>query len=202
MPIRWRANLRTPSKTRAAGVNPVLAQALSRLDQLARPALPFLITLIAALLSAVPWPWPQFGPVAPPFALMAVYYWSIHRPDMFGGISAFTIGLLLDALLGTAFGLHALSFVVIHQLCLQQRHLFVNHSFFILWFGFAVSALAVALLQWIGLSAYEARWMPLGAPLVQAVLAGLLFPLPAALLIALQRHALSADDWRHMPPGG
>jgi rod shape-determining protein MreD len=165
----------------------MFSSAYHRLDQTIRHMLPLLLTLIAALLTAVPWPWPEFAPVAPPFALMAVYYWSIHRPDLFGTLAAFVVGLIVDALAASPFGLHALCFVAIHELCLRQRHLFVNHSFFILWFGFAVSAVAVMIIQWLVISMLATTMMPFAAVLVQAMIAILFFPLPAALLIWLQR---------------
>lgn len=163
-----------------------------RLEQTMRQILPFVITVLLALLAAVPWPLPQLNAVTPPLALISVYYWSIHRPDLFGGISAFLIGLMVDALTGMPFGVHAFCFVGIHALCQRQRHLFVNHSFFILWFGFVIAIAAVALVQWLMVSVLGGQLLPIGAVLVQSLLAVLLFPLPTVMLIALQRHALSS----------
>src|ERR1700729_3494673 len=92
-----------------------------RLDQTARLTVPFMVTLCFTLLGAAVWPVPYFGEVAPPFALIAVYYWAIHRPDLFRPSMAFIIGLLNDMLHSLPPGLSALVFVGAHQLVFSQR---------------------------------------------------------------------------------
>src|SRR5581483_8432401 len=116
----------------------MFAVILQRVDTGARLALPFAITLLFALLGVVAWPLPYFGQVAPPLALIAVYYWAVHRPDLFRPYMAFLIGILNDVLHDLPLGLSALIFVGMHQLVYSQRRFFAGHSFFMMWWGFAL----------------------------------------------------------------
>ena len=164
---------------------------LQRLDNAARMSLPFMTTLLCVLLGAAAWPIPYLGAVAPPLALMAVYYWAIHRPDLFRPGMAFLIGLLNDTVHFLPFGLSALLFVATHQVVFHQRRFFTGHSFFMMWAGFALTAFVVTAMEWLlqGLIAW--RMTPIVPILLQLLLAMVFFPLPCWLLIRLQRAALS-----------
>src|SRR5271154_2136448 len=99
----------------------MLDSVLQRLDHAARTALPFVTTLLCVLLGAAAWPVPYLGAVAPPLALMAVYYWAIHRPDLLRPWMVFVIGFLNDAVHDMPLGLSALLFVAAHQVVFRQR---------------------------------------------------------------------------------
>ncbi len=160
-----------------------------RLDIAARWALPFVTAILFTLLGVIAWPLPWLGMVAPPLALMAVYYWAIHRPDLFRPSMAFAIGLLHDAVNGLPLGLSALLFVAAHQLILHQRRFFAGHSFSMMWFGFGLTVFTVMLLEW-GLQSLSAwHLLPILPVLMQCVLAVIIFPLPCWILIRLQRFA-------------
>lgn len=160
---------------------------LQRADQFWRNVVPLLVTLACIVMGAVNWPLPWLGMVTPPVALMAIYYWSIYRPDVFTPVTAFGAGVLVDALGGMPLGLSAICFLAVQRLTVSQRNLFVSHSFMILWIGFAASAVIVMLLQWVGLSVIHRAVMPLVAAMAQTLLAVVLFPLLAAAMIWVQR---------------
>lgn len=163
-----------------------------RLDNGARLALPFVTVLLCTFLSVVAWPIPYVGTVAPPLGLIALYYWAIHRPDLFRPSMAFAVGLLNDVINSLPLGLSALLFVAAHQLVLQQRRFFTGHSFFMMWFGFMLMIVIVLSAEWLGLSVFQ-QYRPLFPVLMQMLLAIVLFPLPCWLLILLQRSALSQN---------
>jgi len=162
-----------------------------RLDSGARMILPFGTAILCTLLGVIAWPLPWFGTVAPPLALMAVYYWAIHRPDLFRPSMAFTIGLLHDAVNFLPLGLSALLFVAAHQVIFHQRRFFAGHSFFMMWFGFALTVFIVMGAEWglQGLILWHA--LPVLPVLMECLLAVILFPLPCWFLIKLQRAAFS-----------
>ncbi len=171
----------------------MLEAAWQRLDSGIRYSLPFVTTLLFMFISVVPWPVPWLGPVAPPLGLITLYYWAIHRPDLFRPSMAFVIGLLNDVLNSLPLGLSALVFVAAHQLVLRQRRFFVGHSFFMMWVGFALMISVMLLIQWIVLSFYGWRLVPFLPVLMQDVLAIVIFPLPCCFLIYLQRIALAQE---------
>jgi rod shape-determining protein MreD len=162
-----------------------------RLDQGLRLAMPSLVALLMTLLSVIVWPLPYLGPVMPPLAFIALYYWTTHRPDLFPSGIAFLIGLLNDVINGLPVGVSALLFLIAHHLILRQRRFFAGHSFLMLWSGFALAAAALMVAEWLLIALV--RWQP--APflpvLLQTALAIVLFPLPCWILIRLQRAALT-----------
>lgn len=162
-----------------------------RLDHGARCAVPAAVAIIFTLLSVVAWPLPHFGTVTPPLGLIAVYYWAIHRPDLFRPFMACLIGLLHDFLNGLPLGLSALLFVAAYQLVLQQRRYFAGHSFFMLWGGFFFTAVLTGLATWLLLDVWRWSVLPLAPVLMQIAFTVVLFPLPCALLIIMQRMVLS-----------
>jgi rod shape-determining protein MreD len=162
-----------------------------RLDSGARSTFPFATTLLCTLLSVVAWPLPHFGAVAPPLGLIALYYWAIHRPDLFRPGMAFAIGLLNDIINFLPLGLSALLFVAAHQLVLSQRRFFSGHSFFMMWFGFILMILVVMIAEWFLLCIIHWQGVPFFPVLMQCLLSIVVFPLPCWLLIRLQRAALS-----------
>ncbi len=80
--------------------------------------------LFALALSVVPLP-ADLEMFRPPWLAMVVVYWVLRRPDRFGPITAWTCGLMLDALHGTYLGQHALATLVIcalaHRFRLRMR---------------------------------------------------------------------------------
>jgi len=164
-----------------------------RLDNVARASLPFMSTLLFTFLSVVAWPLPYIGTVMPPLALIAIYYWAIHRPDLFGPGMAFIIGLLFDVINFLPPGLSALLFVGVHQFVFWQRRFFSGHSFLMLWSGFALTVISFIIIEWIFLGIIRWQITPFFPVFMQAILVIFLFPLPCWMLIRLQRSALSSN---------
>lgn len=68
--------------------------------------------LLAIVLEIVPMPlWAVWA--RPEWVLLILIYWALMAPDRVGVGIAFLIGLLMDLLMGTLLGEHALAFVLI-----------------------------------------------------------------------------------------
>jgi rod shape-determining protein MreD len=119
---------------------------LQRLDLWARPAIPLLATTVAVLLNVVPLRLPDYAPLAPGFVLMAVFYWTVHRPDLMRPWAVFLIGLLDDVLSGTPLGVNSLVLLFVHWTIVAQHRVFRGKSFILVWLGFALVALGAKLL--------------------------------------------------------
>ncbi len=128
---------------------------LQRLDGWARASAPLALTLAVVIVQLVPLRLPAFSVIAPDLVLMAVFYWTVHRPDLLRSWGAFVVGLLDDILTGTPLGVSSLVFLFVHWSIIAQYRMFRGMSFALLWFGFAViaagaKALIVALALVIG----------------------------------------------------
>lgn len=64
----------------------------------------------------------------PPFSLLLLLYWSAQFLKQTHFVSAFVLGLLLDALYQSTLGAHALIFIILTFIMLRYRLLFRTHS--------------------------------------------------------------------------
>ncbi len=167
---------------------PTFAQ---RLEQSSRRLIPLACTILFVFLGAVPWPIPHFGSVAPSLGLISVYYWSMHRPDLFRSFTVFAVGVLSDSIHYLPLGLTAFTFVAVHRLVLTQRRFFVGHAFFMLWTGFGLVTLIVMAVHWIAISLLSGQTTAFVPLLIQGLLTITIFPIPAWILIHTQRTLLS-----------
>ena len=161
---------------------------MERTELQLRSLTPFVFTLLMVLASAIPWHIPHFAPVTPLFAVMAIYYWSIYRPDKLPYAATFALGLLHDLLTDSPLGLSALVYLLLQSIISSQRTFFHGKPFLVVWWGFSLVMPVFALVSWIIASLYFNTLLPPLPFVIQAVLSMLLYPLFALLLIALHRH--------------
>jgi len=153
---------------------------------------PFLTTVLFAFFSVVPLNLPGFAVVMPAFALMAVFHWTVYRPDLLPLSAVFVSGLLLDLMNGTPYvGISALVFLIGRQAVMGQRKLFVNRPFAVVWLGFLALAVTVFLLLWALVSALHAGFIDLRPFAFQAVLTVACYPAASYVLARAQRAFLA-----------
>jgi len=102
---------------------------------------PLLTTLVMATLTIVPVRIPGYAALTPALTLMAVYQWTIYRPDLLPPWGLFVIGLCEDLLSGAPVGLGALVLLVARTAVFRARRQFINRTFPFIWAGFALLAL-------------------------------------------------------------
>jgi rod shape-determining protein MreD len=91
--------------------------------------LPMVTTCVAVLLSLQPVHLPGYARVAPAFALMAVYHWTLYRPDLLPPLALFVIGVVGDSLTGDHLGITALFFLISRAVVLRCRRRIFNRTF-------------------------------------------------------------------------
>ena len=78
----------------------------------------WLVLLAATALEVLPLP-DAFTPFRPPWATLALIYWIMMWPRLFGLGSAWIIGLILDILQGSLLGQHAMALLVVGYLTIR-----------------------------------------------------------------------------------
>jgi len=154
--------------------------------------MPLLATLLAVLASIIPLQLPGFAVVTPAFALMAVYHWSIYRPDLLPYAAVFAAGLLLDLLNGAPLGISSLTLLLLRAAVLSQRRLFAGRSFGVVWAGFVVATALATALEWLVVSALYRLVLDLRPFLFQGVLTISTYPVASYLFVRLQRNLMRA----------
>lgn len=161
-----------------------------RIDLAARRLMPLFIAFGLVVLSQVPMQLPAATPIAPPLALIAVYFWALHQPDLIPAPAVFAIGLFQDILSGLPIGLNAFIFLVIYGLVVSQRRYFFGKSFSVLWWGFATCALVVGTLEWAAMSVLSAQFLSVLPVAVEQLTAAALYPVVAYIFVLTHRSIL------------
>jgi len=120
-----------------------------RMDTWLRHFVPFSVTLLLLLLTAVPSRFPGFAGITPMLPLMGVYYWAIYRPDLLPPWAAFGLGLLHDIVSGTPLGVNAMVLLLVQGVTVSQRRFFLAKTFLVAWWSFALLAGAAIGLSWL-----------------------------------------------------
>ncbi len=149
-------------------------------------SMPVLSVLFFVLINLVPWPYAWLRTVLAPLVVVALCYWIIHRPQLFGMRWSFAIGLLQDLLSGQMPGVQAFSYMVADYVLRGNRHLFVRGTFIVTWVAFAVAICATLALQGAIARFFMDQPVDIEALLARAGLGVLLYPLMARLLHSLE----------------
>ena len=162
----------------------------NRLDVTARQAAPITLTLLLLLVSILPMGIPGFAQIMPALAIIAVYYWTVHRPDLMPLWAVFSIGLFSDLVGGGRIGIGAFLALVVYGIVASQRRFFISRSFAVIWFGFGLVALAVAALDWSLHSALIGQVLDIRPAMFQYLTTVAAYPLVGWLFARAQRSIL------------
>jgi rod shape-determining protein MreD len=160
-----------------------------QIDVALRNLTPVLVTLCLVVLSVTPLRLPEISIVAPPLVLMSVYYWSLHRTDLFPAIGVFGIGLLHDILSGAPMGLNAFILLGVFGICVSQRRFFYGKSFLVVWWGFMLIAGGALAAEWSLMSIVRETVLSPQPVYIKFLMTIALYP-PVAWLFAWIHHSL------------
>ena len=158
-----------------------------RLDSIARNLSPLEITLFLVVLSVIQTHIPGFGTIVPALSLMAVYYWSIFRPDLIPAWAVFLVGIFQDILVSTPLGLHAIILLLVRTTVVSRRRFFMENSFLIMWGGFMLVAAGALAIGWEILSLLNLTMINPTSLAFQYLLTFALFPCFTWLFIRVQQ---------------
>ncbi len=120
-----------------------------RLDEAARAVSPFAVTVLLALFSVIPQRAPDIAPVMPALVLIAVYFWSVFRPDLMPFWAIFLVGVVQDLLTGIPLGAGIVPLLLVHGYIGTQRRFFASATMPMLWIVFALVAAVALALTWV-----------------------------------------------------
>ena len=160
---------------------------IRRLHEFATTLTPFAISAALILLSVIPIQVPAIGSVAPNLGLVAVFYWTVYRPDLMPAIAVLPLGLWQDLLNGAPLGLNALTLLIVYGVIVFQRIFFRGKSFLVVWWAFGLTAAFAAFVFWLAVVGWHLRYVDPTPLVFQAVLTLAMFPFLYWLLSRVQR---------------
>jgi rod shape-determining protein MreD len=142
---------------------------------------PGMTTLACVLLSMVPFGLSTTVLAPPSFGLIAIFLWTMIRPELLPAAAVFALGLLQDLLWGGPMGLWAFVFLLAYVLTLSQRTFLIGRGFGFTWAGFGLVAAIAGLVSWIFAMAFHGQFLLPYPAIVQTVLSAAVYPLFAQL---------------------
>ena len=158
-----------------------------RLHEFATTLTPFVVSLVLIMLSVLPIHVPAIGSVAPNLGLIAVFYWTVYRPDLMPAIAVLPLGLWQDLLNGAPLGLNGLTLLIVYGVIVFQRVFFRGKSFLVVWWAFGLTAAFAAIVFWLAVIAWHLRYVDPTPLILQVVLTLTVFPFLYWLLSRIQR---------------
>ena len=168
------------------------APAPQLLDNPVARLLPVATTVLATIISIQPAHIPGSAAPAPAFVLMAVYHWTIYRPDLLRPFALFLVGITQDLLAGVPPGVTALVLLLTRSVVLSYRRHFVNRLFPFVWTGFTILTGGAMLFLWFLHCLLDGVLVDFRGTVFCAVLTISMFPIASFLLGRTQRTLMSA----------
>lgn len=154
--------------------------------------LPIATTLFATVISIQPAHIPGYAALTPAFTLMAVYHWTIYRPDLLPPVSLFLIGTTQDLLAGAPPGVTSLVLLLARAVVLRYRRHVANRLFPFVWTGFTMLTCFAMLFLWALHCLLDGMLIDFRGTVFRAVLTISMFPMASFLLGRTQRTLLGA----------
>ena len=117
------------------------------------------LALVALVLNALPLAPASAIRWTPSVPLILLFYWAVHRPEIFPRWLAFLMGLGQALLSGGPLGLWALVYTCVYEGAVSNRMFFVGRAAYSSLAGFALAAAAAAAIAWVIASLYFWRGM-------------------------------------------
>ena len=150
-----------------------------------------MITLLLVMVAMIPLQIASLASVVPSMALIAVYYWVVHRPDLMPLWAIFMIGLFQDLLYAGYVGVGIMALLLVHVIVDSQRRYFARASFHGLWILFAVVAGIAIYLMWLLNCILQGSLLETGPALIQFLATIAVYPCLAWIFAKIQRSVLS-----------
>lgn len=166
---------------------------ISRLDLFARNLMPLITTFCIVVIAAVPTRLPLLTLVLPSLTLIAVYYWTVYRPDLMGAVVILALGLLQDLLVGGPPGVTAFVLLLVYLAVVSQRRFFHGRSFGLVWWGFMLISTGAVALTWVTNVVLTATLLDPTTAAIGLLLTILLYP-PIAFALSQAHKIVPARD--------
>jgi rod shape-determining protein MreD len=119
--------------------------------------------------------WGRFP--TPALALIPIYYWTIHRPQLIPPAVVFLLGLAQDFATAGPVGLWPVVYLITYSVTLSQRTEIEGLPMRFAWAAFAGVTLLGLFVGWFGASIYNGGFLSAVPMALQALTTAVLFPI-------------------------
>lgn len=124
-----------------------------------RDRIPLVSSALLIILFCMPIDFFELSGLRPQVGLICVYYWVEKRPQIFGFISAFLLGLLMDICSTTPLGVNCL-LLMIFTFVLGKIYYYIRPASFVVdWIFFALATFVYVLIKWLVFAVYFGQFV-------------------------------------------
>ncbi len=155
--------------------------------------LPLFSSLILLILSYIPLDFLLFNNIRPAVAIICVYFWMIHRPDLFNLLSVYFLGMIDDIISNVPCGTNIFVLLILYVI-LSNVFRFLNAKpFIVTWYGFAIVSSVIFFAKWLILSIYHGQFLPFFIVCFSYLVTIAMYPF-VSLILAFVQNNLIADE--------
>ena len=155
--------------------------------------LPLLSSIILMLMAYLPLDFLLFNNIRPAVAVICVYFWLIHRPDIFNLFSVYFLGLIDDVIRNVPCGTNVLVLLVLYVLVSNLSRFLNGKPFIITWYGFVIVSSVAFFTKWLVLSIYYSQFLPISIVGFSLMVTAASYPF-VSLILAFVQNNLIADE--------
>ena len=157
-------------------------------------SLPLLTSVVFMLLGYTPLNLVFFNNVRPDMGLICIYFWVLHRPDLFGLLSIIVLSVVEISVSSTLLGADFFAYLVMYTLIYNVGKYFNSKPFVVIWYGFMAFSLASLLLKWLIVSFYYSKFLPISVLIFEYLIAVALYPVVSMILAFVQNKFIGDDE--------
>ncbi len=155
--------------------------------------LPLLCSIILVMMSYMPFNILLPTSIHPAMGVICVYYWMLHRPDVFNLFSVFCLGLVEDLITAAPLGANLFQLLVLYVLISNLLKYFNGKPFEVMWGGFLPAAFLSMFARWFVVSVYYGQFLPLGMLGFSVLITVAAYPI-ISLVNVLVQNKFMADE--------
>ena len=156
--------------------------------------LPLLSSMFFLFLSYLPLDLSYLNNIRPVALLICVYYWLLHRPDLFNLLSVYFLGLLADIVSSAPFGSNVFALLLLYVLVINTSRFFNAKPFVVTWYGFALLSFVTMISRWLIVSIYYSQFLPLTMVLFSVLATIAAYPLVSLALAYVQNSLMQGEE--------
>lgn len=154
---------------------------------------PLLFSVLLVLLSHIPFGF-SLGNIHPALGMVCVYYWMIHRPDLFNLFSVYLLGLIEDIISSAPMGTNIFALLILYLLLSNLGRFFYGKPFIVTWYGFAIFSAVAFFSKWLIVSVYYGQFLPVLVVLFCYLFSIAAYPLLSLINAFVQNYLLQDEE--------
>lgn len=156
-------------------------------------SLPLVTSLMVMLLSFTPVNLTLFSNIRPDLGLLCIYFWMLHRPDLFGVGSVVVMGGVYAFISSALPGASLFAYLLMYVLVYNTQKFFYAKPFIVVWYGFMALSLAAIMVKWLVVSIFYSQFLPLSMVVFSFLISAALYPLLSVVLAFVQNRFIQDD---------